>query len=91
MSGQEAAVTVYTRGPACVQCRATDRALSKQGTSFNLVHLNDAPDVVAAAKAKGFMEAPIVIDHATGEMWAGFNPGKIAQLASNWPYDEEAA
>jgi glutaredoxin-like protein NrdH len=83
-------VIVYGRGKACIQCFASARRLTAKGIPFIELDLDKHPEILAAGKAKGFMEAPTVIT-STGDMWSGFNPAKIDALASTWPEEEAAA
>lgn len=70
-------ITVYTK-PLCVQCDATKRALNKAGIAYNLVDITEDPDALAAVKARGYVQAPVVI--ADEDSWSGFRPDKIKQL-----------
>ncbi|MBN8883045.1 MAG: glutaredoxin-like protein NrdH [Salana multivorans] len=76
----ERPVTVYTK-PDCVQCDATKRALHKYEIPFIEMNLSDNMDVLDRLKAAGWMRAPIV-ETADGQMWSGFRPDKIRDLAS---------
>ena len=74
------AVTVYTT-PSCVQCEATKKLLTSNMIAFEVVDLSapENQDKLAGFKAQGLMQAPIV--EAGGEVWTGFQPGKIIALA----------
>jgi len=73
-------VIVYSK-PSCVQCTATYRALDNKGVRYEVIDLTTQPvDVVESFKARGLMQAPIVITDA--DEWAGFQPDKIAALVS---------
>ncbi|MDO5723603.1 MAG: glutaredoxin-like protein NrdH [Flaviflexus sp.] len=72
-------ITVYTK-PACVQCNATTRALTKQGLEYAEVDLMQDEEALAAVKALGYQQAPVVM--ADGDHWAGFRPDKIKALAA---------
>ena len=76
----ESAVTVYTK-PDCVQCDATKRTLNKHDIPFTEINLSDNMDVLDRLTAAGWMRAPIV-ETADGQMWSGFRPDKIRDLAS---------
>ena len=76
----QSAVTVYTK-PDCVQCDATKRTLNKHGIPFIEINLSDNMEVLDRLKAAGWMRAPIV-ETADGEMWSGFRPDRIRDLAS---------
>lgn len=83
-------VTVYTK-PDCVQCDATKRTLNKYDIPFTEINLSDNMEVLDRLKAAGWMRAPIV-ETADGEMWSGFRPDRIRDLASpkaSWAPDAE--
>ena len=79
----ESAVTVYTK-PDCVQCDATKRTLNKHEIPFIEIDLTADAEVLDRLKAAGWMRAPIV-ETADGQMWSGFRPDKIRDLASPKP------
>jgi glutaredoxin-like protein NrdH len=71
---------VYSK-PSCVQCTATYRALDTKGVRYEVIDLTTQPvDVVESFKARGLMQAPIVVTDT--DEWAGFQPDKIAVLVS---------
>lgn len=73
-------VIVYSK-PSCVQCTATYRALDTKGVRYEVIDLTTQPvDVVDSFKARGLMQAPIVVTDT--DEWAGFLPDKIAGLAA---------
>lgn len=74
-------VTVYTK-PACVQCRATYKALDDQGVPYRTVNLPEFPELAEAFREAGHMQAPVVVveRHGDTETWAGFRPDLIAGL-----------
>lgn len=71
-------VTVYTK-PQCVQCDATKRALSSKRIDYEAVDITEDPDALAAVKALGYMQAPVVV--TSEDHWSGFRPDKIKALA----------
>ncbi len=71
-------VTVYTK-PACVQCKATYRALDKKGIEYTSVDISVDPDALEQLKALGYQQAPVVTA-PTGD-WSGFRSDKIEELA----------
>lgn len=79
-------VTVYTTGPACVQCWLTRRCLDEAGIRYTEVDL--ALDVNAAARDYvtedlGYSQAPVVVVNGEPEHhWSGFRPDRIDHLAS---------
>lgn len=77
--GGNMGITVYTKHD-CVQCKATKRALVKQGLEFVEVNLDEDAEALESVKALGYMQAPVVT--ANGDHWAGFRPDKIKALVA---------
>ena len=73
-------VTVYTK-PACVQCRATYKALEKNGIPYDVVDLTEDAEARNLVMALGHLQAPVVI--AGDEHWSGFRPDRISALAAH--------
>lgn len=73
------AITVYTK-PACVQCKATYKALDKRGIEYNLVDITEVPEARDYVMSLGYLQAPVVV--AGDEHWSGFRPDRIKALAS---------
>lgn len=71
------ATIIYTK-PACVQCSATYRALSKQGISFEVVDLTENPDALTYVKELGYQQAPVVV--TDDRHWSGFRPDLIKSI-----------
>lgn len=72
-------ITVYTK-PACVQCDATKRLLTKLELEFETIDITENADAFEMLIAKGFQAAPVV--NAGDDWWAGFNPDKINGLVA---------
>ena len=72
------AVTVYTK-PACVQCKATYRALDKKGIEYEVVDMSQDPTALNKIRGLGFTQAPVVV--TPNDSWSGFRPDKIDELA----------
>ena len=70
-------VTVYSK-PACVQCRATTRALDKAGINYDVVDITLDDEARDYVMALGHLQAPVV-DTGT-ETWSGFRPDRIKAL-----------
>ncbi|HHU44947.1 MAG TPA: glutaredoxin-like protein NrdH [Actinomycetales bacterium] len=70
-------VTVYTK-PACVQCRATTRALDKAGISYDLIDITLDDEARDYVMALGHLQAPVVDTGA--DTWSGFRPDRIKAL-----------
>ena len=67
-------VKVYSK-ESCVQCTATYRKLGQLGIKYEVVMLEENPELVEQFKEEGLMQAPIV-DTGT-EKGAGYRPDKI--------------
>lgn len=72
-------ITVYTK-PACVQCKATYKALDKQGIEYNIVDITEVPEAREYVMALGYLQAPVVV--AGDDHWSGFRPDRIKALAN---------
>lgn len=76
-------VTVYTTGPHCMKCRATERALDRLGIPYNEEPVTD--QVRAAAIELGLpLTAPIVCANVNGveTYWSDYRPDRIRSLAA---------
>lgn len=77
-------ITVHTL-PTCVQCDATKRLLNKLGLPYELIALDENPDIYEEMKARGHMRAPVVtLTNTDGQIiddFAGFRPDRIKPLA----------
>ncbi|HLS49804.1 MAG TPA: glutaredoxin-like protein NrdH [Actinomycetaceae bacterium] len=71
-------ITVFSK-PACVQCDATVRALTKHGLEFEVVDMSEDAEALESVKALGYQQAPVVF--ADGDHWSGFRPDRIRALA----------
>jgi glutaredoxin-like protein NrdH len=78
-NGAKIMITVYTK-PACVQCDATKRLLTKHGLSFETIDITEDQLAYDKIISMGFKSAPVVI--TDNDSWAGFNPDKINGLAA---------
>ena len=79
--GQTAAVVVYSK-PACVQCDATKRWLTKRGIEYTAVDVSQ--DATAREHVTGELKhsrVPVVVVSRGGETyhWSGFDPDLLAQ------------
>ena len=72
-------ITVYSK-PACMQCKATEKALAKAGLEFTTVDISMDDEARDYVMALGYVQAPVV--EANGEHWSGFRPDRIKALAS---------
>lgn len=67
-------IKIYT-AKSCQPCRLTKMALDKAGLEYVEI---DIADHVEALKARGHMQAPVVI--AGSKEWSGFRPDMIREL-----------
>lgn len=72
-------ITVYSK-PACMQCKATEKALIKAGLEFTTVDISMDDEARDYVMALGYVQAPVV--EANGEHWSGFRPDRIKGLAA---------
>lgn len=78
MTDSNPTVRVYTK-PNCKQCDMTKDRLTALDIPYEVEDLLE-PANLEAAKALGFMSAPVVMVGEDG--WAGFRPDKINELAA---------
>ena len=72
-------ITVYSK-PACMQCKATEKALTTAGLEFTTVDISMDDEARDYVMALGYVQAPVV--EANGEHWSGFRPDRIKGLAA---------
>ncbi|OFT29839.1 NrdH-redoxin [Corynebacterium sp. HMSC08F01] len=70
-------ITVYSK-PACMQCKATEKALKKVGLEYTTVDISVDEEARDYVMALGYVQAPVV--EANGEHWSGFRPERIKGL-----------
>ncbi|QCU79644.1 glutaredoxin family protein (plasmid) [Citricoccus sp. SGAir0253] len=75
-------LTVYTTGPACMQCRLTKNALATAGVPFEEVDVRRTPAALDYIQTElGYTQAPVVVvtddDH-----WSGFQPDQIHRITT---------
>ncbi len=70
-------ITVYSK-PACMQCKATEKALKKAGLEYTTVDISVDDEARDYVMALGYVQAPVV--EANGEHWSGFRPERIKGL-----------
>ena len=70
-------ITVYEK-QNCSECADTKQDLTELGLDFTVVSLENNLTALKDFRARGFRQAPIV--ETDGEVWAGYNPHKIANL-----------
>ncbi|SFV24950.1 glutaredoxin-like protein NrdH [Micrococcus terreus] len=75
-------ITVYTTGPACMQCRLTTTALTTAGLGFEEIDVRQTPEALDYIQDElGYTQAPVVVvddeDH-----WSGFQPDQIRRVAT---------
>jgi len=74
-------ITVYST-PSCVQCKATYRALDKQGVPYEVVDVTTDAQALAMVHGLGYVQAPVVV--AGDEHWSGFRPDRISAVAERF-------
>ena len=72
-------ITLYTK-PACVQCKATKKALDRAGLKYDTVDISLDDEARDYVLALGYLQAPVV--EANGEHWSGFRPERINSLTA---------
>lgn len=70
-------ITIYTRDN-CIQCHATKRAMESRGYDFEMVNLDQHPEMADTLREQGFRQLPVVIAGET--RWSGFRPDMINRL-----------
>ncbi|MCI6205627.1 MAG: glutaredoxin-like protein NrdH [Corynebacterium glucuronolyticum] len=71
-------ITLYTK-PACMQCRATKRALDKAGLNYTVVDISMDDEARDYVMALGYLQAPVVT--VDDDHWSGFRPDRIREIA----------
>ena len=72
-------ITVYTK-PACVQCEATTRALTKLGVEFATIDISLDEQARDYVMSLGHLQAPVVVTPT--DSWSGFRHDRISRLAA---------
>lgn len=75
-------VTVYSAGPACVQCKQTFDHLERRGVEFTKVDLRTKVAALEYVTDQlGYSQAPVVVvDDEPENHWYGFRPDLIDRL-----------
>ncbi len=73
-------ITIYTRDN-CVQCRATKRAMESRGFAFEMINLDQHPEMIDTLREQGHRQLPVVMAGET--CWSGFRPDMINRLRSD--------
>jgi glutaredoxin-like protein NrdH len=71
-------ITLWSNGPACVQCTQTKREFDKRGIIYTERDLRRNPKAVQRFLELGLTSAPIV--ETDSKRWAGFRLEKIKSL-----------
>lgn len=71
-------ITLWSNGPACVQCSATKREFDKRGIIYRERDLRRNPKAVERFLEMGLTAAPIV--ETDDRRWSGFRLEKIKGL-----------
>ena len=72
-------ITVYSK-PACMQCKATEKALTKAGLEFTTVDISMDEEARDYVMALGYLQAPVVT--VDNDHWSGFRPDRIREIAN---------
>lgn len=79
-------IRVYTK-PSCTQCDATKRRLNEKGFDYEIDDATEEGNL-AAIRYLGMGSAPVVVaedpEKGYSDMWAGFRPDKIDDLAKEY-------
>lgn len=70
-------VELWTK-PNCPNCDRTAKMLTARGINFTTRSFAEEPELLEAARARGFTSAPVVI--AGDDAWCGLRPDKIVTL-----------
>lgn len=72
---------LVTAGESCVQCRAAERALDAAGVDYEIIeHASLVDEEIKYLRGFG-TRLPVGIS-PSGEVWQGFRPDKIGELAA---------
>ena len=83
-------VRIYTKD-RCVQCDMSKRLMKRLGIEYVEEDATDAGNL-AAFKELGFLAAPVVaVGESRDDMWSGFQPDRIKEIAERLNKQEEAA
>lgn len=73
--------TILLSKPKCVQCTATERRLTSNGTPFTIIDMTQDEAMFNAAKENGFQQAPVVLPYGKWEdAFSGFQPDALDEL-----------
>lgn len=70
-------IEVWTK-TNCHKCRSTSRILDGRDVTIIYRSFDDQPGLVDEAKARGSLEAPVVITE--DDAWSGYRPDKLIGL-----------
>lgn len=77
------AVTVYSKGPTCGQCTATERHLERREIPYTEVMIDfDDQKLMASFEELGHTSAPVVCATTPDgdQDWSGYRPDRIDAL-----------
>lgn len=75
-------ITVYTTGPACMQCTLTKTTLARAGLGFEEIDVRHNPEALEYIRHElGYTRAPVVVV-TDGDHWSGFQPDQIHRVAA---------
>lgn len=72
-------IKIYTKRTFCSACRQSKLLLSKQGTKFEEIVVEETDEeMLQHLRDSGFSQFPVVI--ADGVTWCGFRPDRLKLL-----------
>ena len=81
-------IQVHTT-PGCMQCRTLMRKLDKSGVAYDVINLEQHPELVEQLRELGLTQAPIVTTE--GFSFTGFRPDKIKELERRYKREKRDA
>ena len=70
-------IKLYTK-TNCVQCIATKKELDRRGLQYEVIDLDEQPDLVQNLIDMGYQSVPVV-QHGD-DHWSGYRPDKLQAL-----------
>lgn len=71
--------------PGCGPCIAAKRALQSRKIPHEALNIQENPAALERLRALGYNSTPVTINEATGEHWAGFDPGRLPRPGQETP------
>ena len=80
-------ITLWSNGPACVQCNQTKREFDKLGIIYQERDLRRNPKAVERFREMGLISAPIV--ETDDRRWSGFRLNRIRGLHNHLKHERD--